>query len=1108
MPYITADHIAAASQTPIPYGPLGAVVDTRTYLRYLPELQRRETPWERNARVVNYNVSLAKGKLSEAELQAEAELMFDRFNQLKAWASGRVAWIGGTKITDTVPEACFNCSALAVDRLTAFTEAFHLLMLGCGVGFRVLPSDVEQLPVFRQDFKVSALPYQALPVSERQEDTTLARDGLTVKITVGDSRQGWVDALAHLLTLASSAKDFELVEYCFDHVRPYGERIKGFGGTASGYAPLQKMLLEVGNIISQAPAPQLRPVDVMDVMCCIGNCVVAGNVRRSAMICLFDPADTVTANAKRGLWTDEKLSSKRYRAMSNNSGVYFERPSKAFLHDLFQVIRYEGEPGFINGAGHKDRRYQAALAWRPDESPSKYTDNAGLTNPCVTADTWVLTGEGPRQVKDLVGVQHGTYINGEVFSTTTAGFWETGHKPIVELNTKEGYRLKLTANHQVLRVTAQTRYQQYSEWVEAGQLQPGDRVLLHNHRLVSNWDGQGTTAEGWLLGNLVGDGCFSVTHSGSTLAHLRYWGEAKHVMGQQALTRVKTSVKHRSDLSVVDPVAQDYVQVASAGLAQLAATYGITAGHKTVTPAVEQASYAFYQGFLQGLFDADGSVQGSQTKGISVRLTQASLELLEAVQRMLARIGIISSIYTERHAAGIRFMPDGKGGSAPYDCRATHELVIASDNLTLFQERIGFSEPAKVDRLNALLSTYQRTPNRERFGVTVAAVIPAGEAVVYDCTVPGPSCFDANGFVAHNCAEILLSSGYDSLKAGSFCNLTALPLPVFVKPTAEGGFEVDYADLEASLRLITRIGLRQTCVDISLPLWDKTQKMERLLGVDCCGWVELFDKVGWDADSEAANAFRRWCHDTANDEATRYAAQLGVPRPLLVTTNKPNGTYAQLNTIASGLHWPYAPHYLRRVRMSQTDALAKTLRDQGVPVYPEVFVFDQIAEAQGNTVWEKIAWYQGLDREQQNRILEQAETWVLEFPVKTAARRRSADVSAIEQLENYRLTTQHYCDHNASVTITVADDEWDAVVDWVHAHWDEFVGISFLPKSADDVYPLLPYQAITEAEYEARVKDAVFSVDFERLAAYERLMDNPDDVELDPDCVGGACPVR
>ncbi|MGK7912835.1 MAG: ribonucleoside-triphosphate reductase, adenosylcobalamin-dependent [Synechococcus sp.] len=739
MEFITRDLIDRASQTPVPYGALGAVVDTRTYLRYLPEEQRRETPWERNARVTNYNVSLASGLQSEDELQAEAELMFDRFNHLKAWASGRVAWVGGTKITDTVPEACFNCSALAVDRLASFTEAFHLLMLGCGVGFRVLRSDVSQLPTFRQDFKIEVLPVEIKPEYERQESTSVELNGPVVRVTIGDSRQGWVDALGLLLKLASEDKEFQSVEFDFNNVRPYGDRIKGFGGTASGYAPLRKMLLEVTDIICNAPAPQLRPIDAMDIMCCIGSCVVAGNVRRSAEICLFDPSDTETASAKRGLWTDEKLADKRYRAMSNNSGVYYDRPEKDFLRELFQVIRYEGEPGFINGAGHKSRRREAALKWRPDEPVSNYVDNAGLTNPC---------------------------------------------------------------------------------------------------------------------------------------------------------------------------------------------------------------------------------------------------------------------------------------------------------------------------------------------------------------------------------AEILLSSGYAGAKAGSFCNLTALPLPEFVKEAADGGFEVDYEELDISLRLITRIGLRQTCVNISLPLWDKTQKQERLLGVDCCGWVELFDKLGWAVDSDEANALRKWCHDTANDEATKYAEHLGVLRPLLVTTNKPNGTYAQLNTIASGLHWPYAPYYLRRIRMSRTDALALTLRDQGVPIYPESFVLDGLEEAQGANIWEKLEWYRNLPGEARDRVLQQSDTWVLEFPVKTAARRKSSDVSAIEQLENYKCTTKHYCDHNASVTITVADDEWDAVVDWVYDNWEDFVGISFLPKCADDVYPLLPYQAMTEEEYEERAKSAVFSVDFERLAFYERLMDDPDAVDLESDCVGGACPVR
>ncbi|WP_017326864.1 intein-containing ribonucleotide reductase [Synechococcus sp. PCC 7336] len=1112
MEFITPEQIDRASQTPVPYGPLGAVVDTRTYLRYLPEQQRRETPWERNARVTNYNISLAIGMQSEGELQAEAELMFDRFNQLKAWASGRVAWIGGTKITDTVPEACFNCSALAVDRLASFTEAFHLLMLGCGVGFRVLPTDVEQLPQFRQDFKVESLPVELRPAAERQESTTLELDGPVARVTVGDSRQGWVDALGLLLELASENSEFESIEYNFNHVRPYGDRIKGFGGTASGYTPLQKMLLEASNIICSAPSPQLRPIDAMDIMCCIGNCVVAGNVRRSAEICLFDPSDTETANAKRGLWTDEKLAHKRYRSMSNNSGVYFERPEKSFLRELFQVIRYEGEPGFINGAGHKSRRLAAAQQWRPDEPASNYVDNAGLTNPCVTADTWIHTGEGPRQVRDLIGVQHSTYVNGELFSTTSQGFWQTGTKPVLALKTEEGYELRLTDNHQVLKVAAQTRSHQYTEWVEAGQLQPGDRIALHNHRGLQPWDGSGTFEEGWLLGNLVGDGTFSHDVQSSPnkapLAHLRYWGEDRDRVSQQALTMVKATVKHRSDLGTVENAANGYTSIASKGLAELAADFGIRAGHKTIAPEVEQSSYDFHRGFLRGLFDADGSVQGSQEKGVSVRLTQANLPLLKAAQRMLARLGIASQIYCDRHPAGERRLPDGKGGYALFECRATHELVIAKDNLQEYAAAVGFQEPAKADKLTQLLSNYRRTPYRERFTATVAEVVPAGVEAVYDCTVPGPARFDANGIVVHNCAEILLSSGYGGEKAGSFCNLTALPLPVFVKEKAEGGCEVDYEELEISLRLITRIGLRQTCVEISLPLWDMTQKQERLLGVDCCGWVELFDKLGWGVDSDEANWLRKWCHDIANDEATRYAEVLGVPRPLLVTTNKPNGTYAQLNTIASGLHWPYAPFYLRRVRMSRTDALALTLRDKGVPIYPESFVLDGLPEARGETIWEKLDWYRNLPAEARDRVLEKSDTWVLEFPVKTAARRKSSDVSAIEQLENYRCTAKYYCDHNASVTITVADDEWDDVVDWVYDNWEDFVGISFLPKSADDVYPLLPYQAISEAEYEQRARSAVFSVDFDRLAFYERLMDDPDAVDLEADCVGGACPVR
>lgn len=726
MKYITEKHIEAASNHKIPYGQLGEIIDTRTYLRYLPEEQRRETPYERNARVTNYNVGLADGKQSYEELYDEAHLMFDKMNRLKAWASGRVAWVGGTKVTDTVPEACFNCAALAVNRLGAFTEAFHLLMLGCGVGFRVLDDDIKDLPPIVQKVSTAFKTYNEK--QDKVENTKIITNRGRTTIYVGDSREGWVSALEYYLRCFTEEYHPSFVTFNFNNVRPRGQRIKGFGGTASGHEPLQDLFTKIHDVLSNC-GNRIRPIDAMDIMCAIGHCVVAGNVRRSAEICLFDPYNEQMSNAKKGLWTDKEMSGKRYRAMSNNSGVYFDKPSMEKLKDIFKSIKTEGEPGFINGSAHKQRRFKAAKTYRHRDDVWNYVHSGGLTNPC---------------------------------------------------------------------------------------------------------------------------------------------------------------------------------------------------------------------------------------------------------------------------------------------------------------------------------------------------------------------------------GEILLSTGYAGLKAGSFCNLTALPLPAFVTPDRK----VDYGELVICLRLITRIGLRQTCVNISLGDWDTTQKRERLLGVDCCGWVEFFNMLGWPVNGREANNFRVWCKNVANEEATRYAKVLDVPRPLLVTTCKPNGTYAQLNTISSGIHWPYAPYYIRRVRMSSHDPLARTLKESGVPTYPEVFQLEKIFNT--HDVWDALKQYESLKNK--DEVLKQVDTWVLEFPIKTNALEPCNDVPAITQLENYKNTVNFYCDHNASCTITVGDDEWDFVIEWVYDNWDSIVAVSFLPKTADDAYPLLPYQAITKNQYEQM--NPIPDVNWELLTAYERELDDPDNVDLESDCEGGSCPIR
>lgn len=510
-------------------------------------------------------------------------------------------------------------------------------------------------------------------------------------------------------------------------------------------------------------------------------------VSNSAGMRQGDSNDTLFAGAKENLWQQDAEGNWRIDPerdalrMANHTRVFHRKPT---LEECVEAVRkqyYSGE-GAIQWAGEIIARSSAdilstetlkrefiavyeqgeesARTWikehhpdMPDREIEHRLQRYGL-NPCLTKDTWVHTEKGARQLKDLIGKQQSLYVNGELFSTTPKGFFFTGVKPVLKLQTKEGYTLKLTGNHQLLKVTAQTQKSQYTEWVEAEALQPGDRILLHNHRGLQAWLGEGTFEEGWLLGNLIGDGCLSESEANySHQAKLRYWGETQEVMKTYALT-LSQSIENAKPAKGFYHPQNKYYEIGSAALFQLATRYGITREGKTITAKVEEASHDFYRGFLRGLFDADGSVQGTQEKGTSIRLAQSNLATLEAVQRMLLRLGITSAIYQNRRQAGLRFMPDSHRQLKEYWCQAQHELVIANDNLPVFAETIGFQDPLKAERLEHLLAGYKRNLNRDRFTATITAIHPDGVEPVYDCTVPSVHRFDANGLVVHNCGEI------------------------------------------------------------------------------------------------------------------------------------------------------------------------------------------------------------------------------------------------------------------------------------------------------------------------------------------------------------------
>jgi ribonucleotide reductase class II len=1070
--------------------PVANPVFFRTYSRKIGD--RRES-W---AEVCDRTITSLKqlGNLNDEEVALISRMQ----RQLKALSSGRWLWVGGTNWIEQPSNFSggYNCTSTNVVDWRAFGLMMDLAMMGCGTGAVLEEKYISQLPTIRNHLNISlAGEVGATPPQDRREVTEVEINGDRVTVYVGDSRRGWVKSYQTLLELSSDDRFTGEVQITVDlsDVRASGEQLKGFGGVANP-VKLPGLYERCARVLNKAIGRKLTSVE-----CCIlideaAVCIVAGNIRRSAGMRQGASDDNLFAGSKENLWQQDENGNWRIDPerdalrMANHTRVYHHKPTEQECIDAVRKQYYSGE-GAIQWAGEAIARASADILTTPElkkefiqvyeqgeaaakewlqrnypEMPEKEIEHRleryGL-NPCVTADTWVHTGAGARQVKDLIGVQHSTYVNGELFSTTPQGFFFTGIKPVVKLTTKEGYSLRLTSNHQLLKVTAQTQKKQYSEWIEAGELESGDRILIHNHRDLQSWHGEGTFAEGWLLGNFVGDGCFHVYPANySYQAKLRHWGDTQVEMHEYALDLVKNTVATASNLTGIYHQRNKYYEIGSAGLAKLANQYGIEQNHKTITPQIERASYEFYQGFLRGLFDADGSVQGSQGKGVSIRLAQSNLSLLEAVQRMLLRVGIASSVYQNRRPAGMRKLPDSNREPADYFCQAQHELVIANDNISVFQEVIGFQDSAKAERLQKALSGYKRKFNRERFAVTIAAIEADGEAAVYDCTVPGPARFDANGITAHNCGEIIGSNFH--------CNLSEIHLNQ-LDPHNEQDQEDAFAAGALSVATLLNHQFEEE-------RYQESRQLDPIVGVSFTGLFDFCVKafgvewLQWWAEGRPATMqgiefkekesayLRRWS-DTVHRVVWDYCDRHGIKRPNRCTTVQPSGTKSLLTGASPGWHPPKAQRFIRRVTFRKNDPVAMACIDYGYSVVPSQSDKDE----HGNL----------LDDPFDPRCTE----WLVEIPVRVNwADLPGADTidiskfSALAQMDFWMNVQQSYTRHNTSSTIELREPEIETVGKRIYEAIENdegYISTALLARFDDlQTFPRLPFEPIDRERYE------------------------------------------
>lgn len=358
-----------------PLSNIGEFVYLRTYSRYLTNKRRRENWFETVLRTTKYNINLGiefkKKHGLNINLQdeiKEAELLFDNLFNLRTFTSGRTLYMGGTDIVKEYPLSNYNCSFTMIEKFHDFVDVFYLLMVGSGVGVRIDKELISKMPKIR---KISLLGeytedvHKYMP-KEYMEDTKLIldnKDSSIATIKVGDSKEGWCNALETYFELVTCPKynNIKKVIIDYSYVRPEGERLKRFGGRASGHKSLKRMFEKIHKVCSNLLDGSLKSIDVLDIATIISENVVSGGVRRSAMMIICDEDDTDVITAKSNLykivdgnWIENSEVS--HRKMSNNSVLYKEKPSLDKIKEILNSIKINGEPGFINGTEAKKRK--------------------------------------------------------------------------------------------------------------------------------------------------------------------------------------------------------------------------------------------------------------------------------------------------------------------------------------------------------------------------------------------------------------------------------------------------------------------------------------------------------------------------------------------------------------------------------------------------------------------------------------------------------------------------------------------------------------------------------------------------------------------------------
>ncbi len=375
--------------------PYQTYISKSRYSRYLDDKGRREHWHETVARYFDFMTTHLQKNNNYTLTPSMRKSLEDAVVNLEVMPSMRSIMTAGDAL-ERQNVAGYNCSYLPIDDMKSFDEAMYILLCGTGVGFSVEQKYISKLP----------------EIPEKLFDSNTV-------VVVKDSKEGWAKSLRQIMALLYAG---EVAKWDVSAVRPAGTRLKTFGGRASGPEPLVELFRYVVAKFKQAAGRKLTSLEAHDILCKIGEVVVVGGVRRSAMISLSDLTDDRMAHAKAGNWWEGNTQ----RALANNSAVYDSKPSVGqFMREWSSIYEsHSGERGIFN-------RYASEL--QAAKNGRRELGKEWGTNPCCfTGDMRLLTAEGYVSFNELSKKPTVNIVNpnGE---TTVGSVWSSGVKPVYEV---------------------------------------------------------------------------------------------------------------------------------------------------------------------------------------------------------------------------------------------------------------------------------------------------------------------------------------------------------------------------------------------------------------------------------------------------------------------------------------------------------------------------------------------------------------------------------------------------------------------------------------------------------------------------------------------------